>query len=214
MAEASRQKGPLKRWSGLMKNVTAYRLWQSSHAAQKFAPIRAHTDLHRVRRVLDVGCGPGSNAHHFADAEYLGVDLNEDCIEYARRRYPAKTFVVADIRDQAFKAASGTYDFVLVNSVLHHLDLEDTRGLLSNLSGLVAPDGHIHVIELVLPRATGVPRFLAQNDRGDYPRALSEWHNLFVEHFETVVFEPFTLGVVGVPLLELVYFKGKSRAAR
>ena len=117
-------------------------------------------------------------------------------------------------RDKEFKAASGTYDFVLVNSVLHHLDLPETRGLLHNLAGFVAPDGHIHVIELVLPGETGVPRFLAQNDRGDYPRPLSEWHTLFVEHFDAVVFEPFTLGVVGVPLLELVYFKGKSRVAR
>lgn len=50
----------------LMENPRIYRLWQSPFAELKFAPILAHNDLRLVRRVLDVACGPRTNAHHFA----------------------------------------------------------------------------------------------------------------------------------------------------
>ena len=56
----------------VMENPHAYRLWQAPFAEPKFAPVLAHNDLSRVRRVLDVGCGPGTNTHHFAGADYLG----------------------------------------------------------------------------------------------------------------------------------------------
>jgi SAM-dependent methyltransferase len=199
----------LKRLSGLMSNVTAYRLWQSTHAELKFDPVRKHTDLKNVRRVLDVGCGPGSNVHHFQHAHYLGVDLDAGCIEYASKRYPDKRFVVADVRD--YRVASGMYDFILVNSVLHHLDRDDTRTLLSGLAKLLTPDGYVHVVELVLPERAGIARFLARNDRGDFARPLEEWREIFLGSFEAAVFEPFTLSAAGIPLLQLVYFKGKSR---
>ncbi len=60
----------------IMENTQAYRLWQAPFADEKFAPVAAHNDLSRVRRVLDVGCGPGTNTQHFSGADYLGIDRN------------------------------------------------------------------------------------------------------------------------------------------
>ena len=44
-----------------MDRVTAYRLWQAPFAEKKLEPLRRHNDLSTIRRVLDVGCGPGTN---------------------------------------------------------------------------------------------------------------------------------------------------------
>jgi len=87
-----------------------------------------------VRRVLDVACGPGTNTNFFADADYLGIDFNERYIRAARKRY-GRNFVVADVRKYV-AAPEDRFDFVLVNSFLHHLDTSDVLGILTHLQSL------------------------------------------------------------------------------
>ena len=69
----------------IMENTLAYRLWQAPFAERKLDPIRASGGFDGIRRVLDVGCGPGTNTHHFAGADYLGMDINPGYIADARR---------------------------------------------------------------------------------------------------------------------------------
>jgi len=195
--------------SRIMDHTLAYRLWQAPFAEKKLAPIFAHNDLRRVRRVLDVGCGPGTNTHHFAEAEYLGIDFNEDYIEDARRRH-GSNFVVADIRSYTAPPAD-RFDFILVNSFLHHVDTESTRRILSNLNTLLTDDGHVHILELVLPAEPSIARLLARWDRGDFPRSLAGWRELFSECFEPLVFESYALGAFGAVLWNMIYFKGRAR---
>ena len=190
-----------------MDNVTAYRLWQAPFAEKKLAPLLREPDLLRARRVLDVGCGPGTNTRHFDHADYVGIDMNAGYIEHARRRF-AREFVIADVT-QYSAPPDQRFDFILVNSLLHHLDDASTRRLLASLATLLTPDGHVHILDLVLPDRPGVARALALSDRGHYPRRLDAWREIFREHFEPVTLEPYPLGVFGMTLWNMVYFKGK-----
>lgn len=132
----------------ILEMPISYRVWQAPFAEAKFAPVLAHNDLSAVRRVLDVGCGPGTNAAHFAGSDYVGIDLNPRYIEDAKRRH-GRDFRVADATE--FSVPEGErFDFILINSFLHHIPDEPTRDLLGNLRRALAPDGHIHVMELVL----------------------------------------------------------------
>lgn len=194
----------------LLRHSVAYRAWQAPFAGQKFAAIERHNDLGGVRRVLDVGCGPGTNTRHFAHAEYLGVDLNPNYIADARRRY-GREFVVADVTTFAGDPAR-PFDFILVNSLLHHLPTSDVERLLSHLATLLSDDGCIHILDLVLPDRFSASRVLARLDRGHFPRALESWRRLFVQSFEPVLFEPYGLGVAGVELWSMVYFQGRRHA--
>jgi SAM-dependent methyltransferase len=169
-----------------------------------------HNDLARVRRVLDVGCGPATNTAWFKDCNYLGVDINAAYIESARRRF-ARDFLVADVTQYEFPDQDG-FDFVLANSLLHHIDDAGVHKLLSRLATLLGNDGHVHIIDLVLPLHRGMPRMLARLDRGCYPRTLESWKGVFAQHFDFVVFEPFPLRLAGVAFWDLVYFKGKRKA--
>jgi hypothetical protein len=72
-------------------------------------------------------------------------------------------------------------------------------------------DGHVHILDLVLPIRPSVSRLLARADRGDYPRPLEQWRELFTAVFDPVVFEPYPLGAAGVTLWNMVYFKGRAR---
>jgi SAM-dependent methyltransferase len=193
----------------VMENTLAYRLWQAPFADEKFAPIAAHNDLQRVRRVLDVGCGPGTNAAYFAHAEYTGIDMNEQYLEHARRKF-GRTFIAADVT-QYRVTASERFDFILLNSLLHHIDDSGVEKLLAHLATLLTDDGHVHIVDLLLPDEASVARFLARADRGDYPRPMAQWREMFTKWFDAVVFEPFTLRRMGVDLWRLVYFKGRAK---
>jgi SAM-dependent methyltransferase len=199
----------MKQLDIVMKWPLVYQLWMATHGEKKLVPIKAHNDLGRIRRVLDVGCGPGTNAAHFAHTDYLGMDWNERYINIARRRYRGR-FEVGDVTKLELPV-SERFDFILINSVLHHIDLSATRRLLSHLPRLLASDGHVHIIELVLPANFTLPFVLARADRGDYPRPLDEWQDIFNESFEEVVFEPFDVSAYGLAFWNFVYFKGRPR---
>ena len=199
----------LKRASSLTLVPWIYRLWQAPFASAKLAPLVRHNDLAHVGRVLDVGCGPGTNAPRFAAADYLGIDLEEGYIDAARRRHRGR-FAVADART-FHPEDEEPFDLILLNSLLHHLDTDDVLLVLRRLERLLAPDGRIHIIDLVLPLEKGIPRWLAVSDRGDFPRRLGQWSDLFSEVFEVEIFEPFYVSKLGIKFWQLVYFQGFRR---
>lgn len=192
-----------------MEHSLAYRVWQAPFAERKFEPVLRHNHLDCVKGVLDIGCGPGTNAHHFARIPYRGLDVNPAYIETARRRH-RRDFEVADVRAYTLPAGEGR-DFALINSFLHHIGDVAVRAVLRQVAALLTTDGHVHALELVMPPKRSPARLMARMDRGDHPRSLSHWEALFGEYFEPVVFEPYALGRFGIELWSMVYFKGRPR---
>jgi SAM-dependent methyltransferase len=190
----------------LMEHPAVYAAWQAPFASQKFAPVERHLRGRQVRRVLDVGCGTGTNAGRFEDIEYVGVDINERYLRMARARYSG-TFVQADLTTSELDSL-GTFDTILVNSFLHHVADEDVRAILSRLTGVLATDGRVHILELVLPPHASLARMMARLDRGRYARPIESWCDLFGAVFEPVIAEPFTFGG---GLWAMVYFQGRAR---
>lgn len=199
----------MKSYARLMENTLAYRVWQAPFAERKLAPLYAHNDVAKARRVLDVGCGPGTNTAHFAHADYLGIDFNPAYIDDARKRH-GREFVVADVTKYEV-APDQRFDLILANSLFHHIDTSSTQRILAHLATLLSDDGHVHVFDLVLPERPSISRFLARADRGEFPRPLEEWRTLFAAAFEPVVFEPYPLGAGGMTLWNMIYFKGRVR---
>jgi SAM-dependent methyltransferase len=193
----------------VMEHPLVYRAWQAPFEAAKLEPLRRHNDLSRVSRVLDVGCGPGTNAPEFRHAEYLGVDINPRYVAAGRRRH-GREFVVGDVTTWQ-PASNPRFDFILVNSVLHHIDDGDVRRTLATLRDALSQGGHLHLLELVLPAEAGVARLLARADRGRFARSLAHWRELCIECFEPVVFEPYALRGLGMALWYMVYFKGRAK---
>jgi SAM-dependent methyltransferase len=194
----------------LLERTMIYSLWQAPFAADKVAPLLAHNDLRQVRRVLDIGCGPGTNAPLFAHADYLGIDINQDYIEHARRKFK-RPFVAADVTTYEDNA-EGKFDFILINSFLHHLNDAETNRVLISAAARLSEGGHLHILELVSPQDRSIAQLLANRDRGKYPRPLEEWRALFEEHLEVAHFEPYPLRLLGTTLWNMVYCKGRAKA--
>ncbi|HEU5220209.1 MAG TPA: class I SAM-dependent methyltransferase [Gemmatimonadales bacterium] len=190
-----------------MEHTLVYRLWQAPFAEQKLAPVFRHNDRTRIRRVLDVGCGPGTNASHFREQDYLGVDINPGYVKDAERRFGPR-FRVADVTTMRLEPGGG-WDCILVNSLLHHLPDDAVDRLLGHLATLLTEDGAVHILDLVLPPHASLARLLARLDRGDYPRPLERWRELFSLHFALDLFEPYPLGAGGLTLWSMVYGRGR-----
>jgi SAM-dependent methyltransferase len=189
----------------------AYRLWQAPFAERKLRPV---LDVLRQRaplRVLDIGCGPGTNSHHFTDCEYLGIDINEQYISTARRRFGAR-FEVADAAALNDVDIGGGWDCVLMNSLLHHLSDEQALRLLSALPRLLSATGSAHILDLVLPAQRRLSRALARLDRGDYPRRLAAWRALFERHLDVEEFTPYPLGFGNLEIWSMVYCRAGRKA--
>jgi SAM-dependent methyltransferase len=75
-------------------------------------------------RVLEIGCGLGTDGAQFAaaGADYTGVDLTEAAVELARKRFQLfdlrGDFRVADAENLDF--ADESFDLVYAHGVLHH----------------------------------------------------------------------------------------------
>jgi SAM-dependent methyltransferase len=190
----------------IMEQPWVYRLWQAPFAEKKFSPVQRYIDHVSVRRVLDVGCGPGTNAAKFRHVEYVGVDINEKYLAMGRAKYPG-LFIQADLAT-ADLSHLGTFDTILVNSFLHHLPDDAVDQVLRGIARLLAPDGRVHILELVRPETFSLARVMAWLDRGLYARSMAAWRVRCERHFDPDVLQPYMLGG---RLWAMVYFRGRAR---
>jgi SAM-dependent methyltransferase len=190
----------------MLEHPAVYAAWQAPQVSRKFAPVERRLAQADIRRVLDVGCGPGTNAHRFAGADYVGVDINEDYLAIARRKHNGH-FIQADL-ETADLSALGRFDTILVNSFLHHLPDEAVGRTLGQIRNLLEPSGTVHLLELVMPERRSLATLMAKLDRGRYARPLMAWRSLFQASFDPVAIEPYEY--CG-GLWAMVYFQGKAR---
>lgn len=188
----------------LLGHPAVYAAWQAPFAAQKFAPVERWLRHHEIRRVLDVGCGAGTNAGRFDRVDYVGIDVNARYLQAARTRFRGR-FIHADLTT-ADLSSLGTFDLILINSFLHHVTDADVERILVQVVGLLTGNGRIHILELVLPERRSVARLMARLDRGRYARPLARWCELFRAASEEEVIEPY---FVGGGLWSMVHFQGR-----
>jgi SAM-dependent methyltransferase len=71
---------------------------------------------------LDIGCGTGGNLPLLKTycANAIGIDLSEDAIALARKKFPEDTFLKGDINELRNLYPAESFDLVSDFSVLHH----------------------------------------------------------------------------------------------
>jgi len=88
-------------------------------------------------RILDVGCGTGSNLQAFAElGSITGIDASPEALSFCRRR-GVDTVTLAAI--EALPFADGTFDVVTAMDVLEHTD--DDLAALAELHRVCKPGG-------------------------------------------------------------------------
>lgn len=111
-------------------------------------PGAAGFDKAKGLRVLEIGCGLGTDGAGFAraGAVYTGVDLTEAAVSLARRRFELEglpgEFRVADAERLEF--ADESFDVVYSHGVLHHTP--DTAAAVREVHRVLKPGGRAVVM--------------------------------------------------------------------
>lgn len=96
------------------------------------------------KRILDLGCGPGTVttmlADRWPDAEIVGVDSSTEMLEEARTLLPDVAWVQGDLTTYAPDEAP---DLLFTNAALHWVPDHET--LIPRLFGLLAPGGTLAI---------------------------------------------------------------------
>ena len=162
--------------------------------------------LHNNLSVLDIGCGIGQYSE-ITQGEYLGLDINNRYINYARKKYKHHnhSFRCADVTVIVKELTK--YDLVLMTDFLHHIPSQQCINLLNVCSQLV--NKIVINFEPVIEQSNPVGRWVNRHDRGKYVRSLDEWHQLYDEsQLELVESNPLIIG----PLNSRAFFaKPKKR---
>ncbi|ELZ74843.1 ubiquinone/menaquinone biosynthesis methyltransferase UbiE [Haloferax larsenii JCM 13917] len=96
-------------------------------------------------RVLDVGCGPGSDTRTFSDDGFdvTGFDLTASFVEKAPADVPAASFARGDMRRLPF--ADGTFDGVWSCASFLHVPREDAPETLREFRRVLVDDGTLYL---------------------------------------------------------------------
>lgn len=97
------------------------------------------------RRILDLGAGTGLLSallrERFPDARLVLVDLAEEMLEVARRRFAGDGRVEFRTADYARDDLGGPYDAVVSGLSIHHLEHPAKQALFRRIHDLLVPGG-------------------------------------------------------------------------
>ena len=157
------------------------RIWQFSRKildkifglySVRLETIAKHKLITKNNSVLDIGCGTG---HYSAipASKYLGVDLNNKYIEYAKSRYGSQNKTFRCVDATTIGKENNNFDIVLIVDFIHHLSDKDAIHLLSKVKNM-ANKYLINFEPLREESPHIIDRFLMSLDRGKYIRTLPQ----------------------------------------
>jgi trans-aconitate 2-methyltransferase len=146
-----------------------------------------------VRRVIDLGCGPGNSTavlhERWPEAEFTGLDSSTEMIERAQQEQPLHRWIAGDIAQWA-AGQDGQFDVVFSNAAMQWV--EDHAVVFPRLLSRVAPGGAL-AIQIpgnidALPH--GLMRETAASPKWNRffrPGEVREWHHHEMEFYYDVL---------------------------
>ncbi len=113
-------------------------------------PAFAEFNRWRGKRVLEIGCGIGTDAVNFAraGADYTGIELSRVSLDLTRRRFEVFSLAGRLIEGNAEKLSSlvapASFDLVYSFGVIQHTP--DPQAVMSEVRNVIRPDGEFRLM--------------------------------------------------------------------
>jgi trans-aconitate 2-methyltransferase len=124
-------------------NARQYLQFEAERTRPAF-DLLARVDGETMKRIVDLGCGPGNStallADRFPNAALLGLDSSDDMLAKARARLPRVQFEKADV---AQWRGAQPFDLIFANAVLQWIPRH--IALMARLIAELAPGGRLAV---------------------------------------------------------------------
>ncbi len=172
----------------VLSNPEMYQLYQvlGGFFGARLKAFRDYVDFSNVRRVFDIGCGPGHIIQYIPDnVEYVGFDTEAGYIDFANARFGKRGRFFAQPFDRSTVATFGVPDLILMNGVLHHMDDDTASAVLGDAASVLA-DGGGSLFTLdgcFRPGQNPISRYLLEKDCGEYVRTAEGYEALLRKAF-------------------------------
>lgn len=99
----------------------------------------------KSQRILEIGCGIGTDAEEFAkvDADYVGIDYSDQSINLAKKRFTvlglSGNFYNIDASSATDVESLGKFDMVYSFGVIHHFP--NIQGIIKNVHAVLKSGG-------------------------------------------------------------------------
>jgi len=174
----------------LLEKPTFYKLFQWAIGAnrckkkviQKFVRPKPNMVL------LDIGCGPGNIANLLpATVKYYGFDINQDYINYAKKRFSHATFVCNDVNNEELLNQFPKFDIVVAFGLLHHLDDSEVLKLMNSAKRAMKQNGRLITLDnCTIANQSRIARFVIERDRGQNVRTQEGYEFLARKVFSNI----------------------------
>jgi len=158
------------------------RFWYKPNRQEEY--VTTYAKARPGETVLDIGCGSGAIAQYFRDVVYHGFDANVAYVEYANRKYGRHARFTHGVIGDHVTVAEQSYDLVMANGILHHLDDREVLHLLRLSHGALKPGGRFVTRDGCFDQEQGaVARLLLKRDRGRHVRTPEGYQALIDQVF-------------------------------
>ncbi len=123
---------------------------QRKYFVEPHIPDFAQFGRWRDKRVLEIGCGLGTDATNFvrAGAEYTGIELSQVSLDLARQRFAAfgldGTLIQADAERLGEHVRRASFDLIYSFGVIHHTP--NPEAVIRQARQAIHPDGEFRLM--------------------------------------------------------------------
>lgn len=138
-------------------------------------------ELKTQGKTLDIACGTGEFCTLFSKEGYLGIDLSEKYITYAKQHYPYNF----QVQDATKMNIHSEFDNILICGVFHHLSDQDVLTILESAKKMLKSDGTLLVMEDIPTRSNlnFIGKLVQHFDVGKFIRKQEEYGKLYQQKF-------------------------------
>lgn len=113
----------------------------------------------KIKHIIDIGCGEGGYLTRisvkFPNVDLTGIEINKEVAESARsncRDFKNINIINSNVHDYM---PEGKADLIMVNNLLHYIEPQDRKQLLSRLKSWLSRNGSITIITPILHSKKG-----------------------------------------------------------